>query len=59
LTICPIGIFVAPGKDFKKTAGEKKKKPRQYVELAYGESEEDLIPVKRHKREDEWEEWDF
>ncbi len=43
----------------KKKKKKKKKKPRQYVELAYGEDEDDLIPVKRHKREDEWEEWDF
>ncbi len=44
----------------KKKKKKKKKKPRQYVELAYGEDEEDLIPVKRHKRgEDEWEDWDF
>ncbi len=50
---------LAADKPRKKKKKKKKKKPRQYVELAYGESEEDLIPVKRHKREDEWEEWDF
>ncbi len=43
----------------RKKKKKKKKKPRQYVELAYGEDEEDLIPLKRHKRDDEWEEWDF
>ncbi|HFC10071.1 MAG TPA: transcription termination/antitermination protein NusA [Chloroflexi bacterium] len=50
---------LAADKPRKKKKKKKKKKPRQYVELAYGESEDDLIPVKRHKREDEWEEWDF
>ena len=43
----------------KRKKKKKKRKPRQYVELAYGEDEEDLIPLKRHKREDEWDEWDF
>ncbi len=42
----------------RKRKKKKKKKPRQYVELAYGEDEEDLIPLKRHKRDDEWE-WEF
>ncbi len=43
----------------KKKKKKKKKKPRQYVELAYGEDEDDLIPLKRHKRDDEWEDWEF
>jgi len=43
----------------RKKKKKKKKKPRQYVELAYGEDEDDLIPLKRHKRDDEWDEWNY
>ena len=44
----------------KKKKKKKKKKPRQYVEMAYGEDEEDLIALRRHKRDDdEWSDWDF
>jgi len=38
---------------------KKKKKSGRFVEMAYGEDEEDLIPLKRHKRDDWEDEWDY
>jgi len=38
---------------------KKKKKGSRFVEMAYGENEEDLIPLKRHKRDDWEDEWDY
>jgi len=43
----------------RKTGEDWKEYLRRLYQAEHGEDEDDLIPVKRHKREDEWEEWDF